>query len=442
MFGACAGWGLMSPVGKDAMLHGFDGITMVSFRVAGACLLFWIASLFAPKEQVPWRDRLMFIGAALTGLLFNQCCFTIGLSITSPINASIVTTSMPIFAMILAALILREPITGKKALGVLMGCSGALILILSSAAHADARVGDIRGDLLCLFAQFSFALYLSLFNPLIKRYNVFTVNKYMFSWATLMLLPLSSYHVYGVISQPIPLLTWIEVGYVVVCGTFFCYILTMIGQRTLRPTVVSVYNYVQPIVAVAASLIMMANAAAPLNTAASPGTAAASSYDEFSILAGMDNGDTDIDINMDGQFDVKDCFYLMAYDYRKELEPAIENNILSIADFDMSGSVDHADSDILLKYLVTRKKAKGLASLIARGYEREIATEALEATLASTPKNVEEESLKKDFFIAKNKFLKFEDLYIRKQKIFAYLARKGYKYEDIKRVIEEEYNEA
>lgn len=256
MFGACAGWGLMSPVGKDAMLHGFDGITMVSFRVAGACLLFWIASLFAPKEQVPWRDRLMFIGAALTGLLFNQCCFTIGLSITSPINASIVTTSMPIFAMILAALILREPITGKKALGVLMGCSGALILILSSAAHADARVGDIRGDLLCLFAQFSFALYLSLFNPLIKRYNVFTVNKYMFSWATLILLPLSSYHVYGVISQPIPLLTWIEVGYVVVCGTFFCYILTMIGQRTLRPTVVSVYNYVQPIVAVAASLIM------------------------------------------------------------------------------------------------------------------------------------------------------------------------------------------
>lgn len=256
MFGACAGWGLMSPVGKDAMLHGFDGITMVSFRVAGACLLFWIASLFAPKEQVPWRDRLMFIGAALTGLLFNQCCFTIGLSITSPINASIVTTSMPIFAMILAALILREPITGKKALGVLMGCSGALILILSSAAHADARVGDIRGDLLCLFAQFSFALYLSLFNPLIKRYNVFTVNKYMFSWATLMLLPLSSYHVYGVISQPIPLQTWIEAGYVVVCGTFFCYILTMIGQRTLRPTVVSVYNYVQPIVAVAASLIM------------------------------------------------------------------------------------------------------------------------------------------------------------------------------------------
>ena len=231
MFGACAGWGLMAPVGKDAMTHGFDGLSMVTFRVVGACLLFWIASLFAPKEQVPLKDKLMFIGAAVFGLVCNQCCYTIGLSITSPI-------------------------TGKKALGVLMGCSGALMLILTSASHASDKVGDIRGDLLCLFAQFSFALYLSLFNPLIRRYNVFTINKYMFSWATLMLLPFTFSHVSDVVSQSIPVTTWLEVAYVVVVGTFFGYILTMIGQRTLRPTVVSVYNYVQPIVSVAASLLM------------------------------------------------------------------------------------------------------------------------------------------------------------------------------------------
>ena len=256
MFGACAGWGLMAPVGKYAMTHGFDGISMVTFRVVGACVLFWIASLFAKKEHVPTKDKLMFIGAAVFGLICNQCCYTVGLSITSPINASIVTTSMPIFAMILAALILKEPITSKKAIGVLMGCSGALILILTSAAAADGKVGDIRGDVLCLFAQFSFALYLSLFNPLIRRYNVFTINKYMFSWATLMLLPFTFNHVSGVLAKPIPATTWWEVAYVVVIGTFLGYILTMIGQRTLRPTVVSVYNYVQPVLSVAATLLM------------------------------------------------------------------------------------------------------------------------------------------------------------------------------------------
>ncbi len=256
MFGACAGWGLMAPIGKDAMTHGVDGITMVTFRVAGACLLFWLASFLAPKERVPLRDKLMFCGAGLFGLVFNQCCYTIGLSITSPINASIVTTSMPIFAMLLSALILKEPITGKKALGVGLGCSGALMLIMTSAAHVDGRVGDIRGDLLCMLAQLSFALYLSLFNPLIRRYNVFTINKYLFSWATLLLLPFTFSHVSIIVSQPIPLKTWWEVAYVVCIGTFFCYIMTMIGQRTLRPTVVSVYNYVQPIVSVAATLLM------------------------------------------------------------------------------------------------------------------------------------------------------------------------------------------
>ena len=256
MFGACAGWGLMAPVGKEAMTNGVSGLAMVTFRVAGACVLFWLASLFAKRESVPWRDKLMFAGAALFGLILNQCCYTIGLSLTSPINASIVTTSMPIFAMLLSALILKEPITSKKAVGVLMGCSGALMLILTSVTHASVKVGNLRGDLLCLFAQFSFALYLSLFRPLIQRYNVFTINRYMFTWATAMLLPLSFGEAQSTIHAHLSMRTWAEVAYVVCIGTFFCYILTMVGQRTLRPTVVSVYNYVQPVVSVAVSLLM------------------------------------------------------------------------------------------------------------------------------------------------------------------------------------------
>ena len=256
MFMACAFWGLMAPLGKDAMTHGLDGISMVTFRVVGGACLFWITSLFTEKRHVPLRDKLMFAGAGLFGLVLNQCCYTIGLSITSPVNASIVTTSMPIFAMILSAIILKEPLTGKKAIGVLMGCSGALILILTSAAAVSDKVGDIRGDLLCLGAQFSFALYLSLFNPLIKRYDVFTINKWMFLWASIMILPFTSVHMAGIEWGSVPVRTWVEAGYVVLFGTYLGYILTMIGQRTLRPTVVSVYNYVQPIVSVSASIVL------------------------------------------------------------------------------------------------------------------------------------------------------------------------------------------
>lgn len=256
MAGACAFWGLMAPLGKDAMTHGLDGISMVTFRVCGGALLFWLTSLFVKKEHVPMRDIFRFAGAGLFGLCFNQCCYTIGLSLTSPVNASIVTTSMPIFAMILSAIILKEKLTGMKVGGVLIGCIGAVILVLASASAVSDKEGNLAGDLLCLGAQFSFALYLSLFNPLIKRYSVFTVNKWMFLWATIFILPFSCNHVVDVVSQGVPMKSWLEALYVVMCGTYFGYILTMIGQRTLRPTVVSVYNYVQPIVSVAVSLFL------------------------------------------------------------------------------------------------------------------------------------------------------------------------------------------
>lgn len=256
MFFACAFWGLMAPLGKQAMTHGITGLDMVTFRVCGAALLFWTTSLFTKKEHVEGKDLVKFIFAGLFGLVFNQCCFTIGLSITSPINASIVTTSMPIFAMILSALILKEPITGKKAIGVLMGCSGALILILSSAAAVSSKVGDIRGDLLCLFAQFSFSLYLSLFSPLIRKYSIFTVNKWMFTYAVVMIMPFSLNGVLSLNWSEITTGTWIETGYVVIFGTYVSYILTMVGQKTLRPTVVSIYNYVQPMVSVAVSVMI------------------------------------------------------------------------------------------------------------------------------------------------------------------------------------------
>lgn len=256
MFLACAFWGLMAPLGKDAMTHGITGLDMVTFRVAGAAILFWITSLFVKREHVPGKDIIRFIGAGFFGIVTNQCLYIYGLSLTSPVNASIVTTSMPIFAMILAAIILREPISGKKALGVLMGCSGALILILTSAQAMSDKVGDLRGDVLCLGAQFSFALYLALFNPLIKRYSVFTTNKWMFLFATSFVMPISLPSLAEIDWVNVPEKTWWEVGYVVLFGTYIGYILTMIGQRTLRPTVVSVYNYVQPIVSVVVSLVI------------------------------------------------------------------------------------------------------------------------------------------------------------------------------------------
>ena len=252
----CAGtcWGLMAPIGKDAMLNGIDGIDLVSFRVLGGALLFWLTSLFTKKEHVPVKDILLLGCAGLFALVFNQCSYTIGLNLTSPSNSSIMTTSMPIFAMVLSFFILKEPITWQKAGGVLLGCAGAVIIITTSATAGNAKVGNIWGDLLCMSAQLSFALYLSLFKPLVQKYSLFTVNKWMFTWATLIIWPFTFGHVSNIDFASVPMSTWWETGFVVFFGTYISYICMMVGQQTLRPTVVSVYNYMQPLVSVSVSV--------------------------------------------------------------------------------------------------------------------------------------------------------------------------------------------
>lgn len=255
LFTAEAFWGLMAPLGKDAMTHGITGLDLVSMRVLGGAILFWITSLFMPKEKVPPRDLIKLIGAGILGLVTNQCCYTIGLSITSPVNASIVTTSLPIFAMILAAIFMKEPITGKKATGVAIGCIGAVILIVTSAASGNSKVGNIWGDLMCMGAQLSFALYLALFSKMIRKYSVITVTKWMFTYATILILPFTANHLTQIDYMAVPISTWWETAFVVFMGTYVAYLLMMVAQNTLRPTVVSIYNYVQPVVAVTVSLI-------------------------------------------------------------------------------------------------------------------------------------------------------------------------------------------
>lgn len=256
MFGSSAMLGLLAPLGKDAMNNGLDGISMVSFRVLGAALLFWGASLFVKSDRIPRRDIFLFAGAALLGIVFNQCLYTIGLNYTSPVNSTIVTTSMPVFAMILSFFILKEPITWFKAGGVLMGCCGAVMLVLGSLSAADGRTGDYRGDLMCMGAQMAYALYLSAFNGLVRKHNIITVNKWMFTWSAVMILPFSTAHMMTLPWSEIATKTWLEVGYVVFFGTFVSYMLSIAGQRVLRPTVVSVYNYVQPIVSVVVTVLM------------------------------------------------------------------------------------------------------------------------------------------------------------------------------------------
>lgn len=239
----------MAPLGKDAMNHGITGIDMVLFRVIGAMICFWTLSwLTHNHEKITWKEKLMYAGAGLFGIVTNQCCFIIGLSLTSPTNASIMTTTMPIFTLILSAIVYHEHITWRKLLGIGLGISGALILIIGSKSALDSRQGDIRGDLLVISAQCSFALYLTLFKKLIARHSVVTNMKWMMLWAVIIAAPFSCHNLIDLPWADVPVSAWLETCFVVFVGTFIAYIMMTKAQKILRPTVFAMYNYVQPIV--------------------------------------------------------------------------------------------------------------------------------------------------------------------------------------------------
>lgn len=165
------------------------------------------------------------------------------------------TTTMPIVTMILAAVFLKEPVTPLKVGGILLGSVGALALILSNTGGSE-KEGSVLGDVLCVTAQISFACYLTIFKKLIARYSVFTLMKWMFSYAAICFIPFSYRDFSEMQFSSFSVDVWMQVGYVILFGTYFAYILMLVGQKTLRPTVVSMYNYMQPVVGSSVAILM------------------------------------------------------------------------------------------------------------------------------------------------------------------------------------------
>lgn len=226
-----------------------EGLTIM--RMAFACVMFWIVSLFTVKEKVPLKDLGMLFVCALCGVGINQGLFIVGLNRSSPVDASIIATAVPIFVLLLAAVILKEPITRKKSFGVFMGVSGGLLLVFSS-THAIDSISSLDGDMMMIVSGLMYAIYLVLSKPLSLRYSSVTMMKWMFLFTTLTLVPFTFRHVLDAPAFHREVWDFTELGaifYVLFGATFLPYLLIPMSLKRIRPTTVSMYNYVQPIVA-------------------------------------------------------------------------------------------------------------------------------------------------------------------------------------------------
>lgn len=247
-------WGLNAPIGKSALLsqtnpEGVSPFALSAYRMVGACLLFWTISIFLPKEKVAPRDMVLLLFASIFGIQLNQLLFMWGLSLTSPIDTSIISTLVPVITMVMATLFLREPITWMKAGGVFLGLGGAILLILAG-QRSSVGISSATGNILCMISAISYATYLTAFRNVIVRYSPVTTMKWMFLFAAIVASIIYYKPLTEVDYASLATKTWVSIVYVVVFSTFVAYLVVPIGQRYLRPTVVAMYNYVQPLVAV------------------------------------------------------------------------------------------------------------------------------------------------------------------------------------------------
>lgn len=249
-------YGLNYTFAKDVMAGGFlDATAFVIIRIGGAALLFWIFSFIGPKEKIEKKDYLKFFFAALFGIAINMLLFIKGLQYTSPIHASVIVTITPVLVLIMSAIYLKEKITILKISGILLAFVGAIVLTVYGKSSFE---GDnvALGNSLILINVTAYSIYIILIKKLTYKYHPFTFIKWLFLFGLILVIPFGYSELIATDFSKFTPYAYFAVAFVVVGATFGTYILTPLSLKHLKASTVSIFIYMQPVIAGLFAIIM------------------------------------------------------------------------------------------------------------------------------------------------------------------------------------------
>ncbi|GAB4154502.1 MAG: DMT family transporter [Winogradskyella sp.] len=249
LFGVQLIYGLNYTIAKTVINENYiKPFGFVLLRVLGATALFWILSLFFPKERIEKKDYIKFFVAAIFGVVINLLFFFKGLEYTSPIHASAIMTIIPVIILVLSSYFLKERITSIKIIGIVVALCGALVLTIYG---KSARVGDNVpiGNLLILINAISYSVYVILIKKLTEKYHPFTFIKWLFLIGLVILIPFGYEDLNEVQWQTFTPYITFSVIFVVVGATFGTYLLNPYALSKLKASTVGIFIYLQPVIA-------------------------------------------------------------------------------------------------------------------------------------------------------------------------------------------------
>ena len=250
-FGATLIYGLNHTVAKNVMPIYIGPYAFILLRVIGASLLFWTVSLFVKSEKIDKKDWPRIILCSFLGMVINMLAFFKGLELSTPVNSSVMITLSPIVVFIFSAILLKEKIQSMKAFGITSGFVGALILVLYTAKTGENAPNIPLGNFLFIVNSFAYGLYLVLVKPLISKYNIITLLKWLFLLGVIMNFPVTISQFLEVEWTSLPLKeAIIPMLFVVVGTTFFTYLFNAYALTKLTASSLSSFIYLQPIVGI------------------------------------------------------------------------------------------------------------------------------------------------------------------------------------------------
>jgi|TARA_B110000438_G_scaffold193330_1_gene184925 drug/metabolite transporter (DMT)-like permease len=241
-------------IAKDVMPYYIEPSGFILLRVLGGVFLFLIFYVFFINERVDKKDYFSFALCGLFGVAINQLFFFEGLNLTTPINAAIIMTTNPILVIVISAFLIGEKITPQKVLGIFFGIVGAGTLILNSGSISFDNNFFI-GNLLVFINATSYAIYLVLVKGLMKKYQPLTVMFFVFLFGLFFVFPFGYQQLTSIDIELFSRDIYLKVLFVVVCTTFIAYLFNAFALKTLSPSVVSIYIYLQPVLASVIAII-------------------------------------------------------------------------------------------------------------------------------------------------------------------------------------------
>ncbi len=253
--GATTIYGLNHTIAKGVMPNYVQPYGFIMLRVIGAACLFWLISVFGPRERIDKKDYLRMLVCALLGMGFNMLVFFKGLALSTPINSSVLVTTTPIIVLILSAVLIKEKVLPQKMLGIAIGLIGALGLILFGAEIRRDAPNIPLGNFLILMNSVFYGSYLIGAKTLIAKYHPFTFMKWLFTIGIFICLPFGYRELMEIQWGTLPLNTIWSIVFVIVGTTFCTYLFNIFALTQLKASTLSAFVYVQPLFGILFAII-------------------------------------------------------------------------------------------------------------------------------------------------------------------------------------------